>query len=251
MLILGCDTSSIASGALIRVDQAAATGLPYTGPVELLGSFHTEDTRSHAEVMAPGLRDLLGAAGIRGEDLDLIITGVGPGPFTGLRAGIMTARTMGWAWGVPVRGAVSLDAVAEQAYDDARAAGLPEFAVATDARRREVYAARYRLTPEGAGYTRTQGPAVGPAAELTTLLSPPGEARAEPAQGPAVAGVGARLYPEALRALPGHAEDQPRAEHLIRAALRAGLGSLSAQTSPLYLRESDARVPAGRKKALS
>ena len=165
MLILGCDTSSIASGALIRVDQAAATGLPYTGPVELLGSFHTEDTRSHAEVMAPGLRDLLGAAGIRGEDLDLIITGVGPGPFTGLRAGIMTARTMGWAWGVPVRGAVSLDAVAEQAYDDARAAGLPEFAVATDARRREVYAARYRLTPEGAGYARTQGPAVGPAAE--------------------------------------------------------------------------------------
>ncbi|KTR79615.1 hypothetical protein NS354_13055, partial [Leucobacter chromiiresistens] len=58
MLILSCDTSSIASGALLRVPDDAgapeATGPDLVGRAEVLGSFATEDTRSHAEATAPG-----------------------------------------------------------------------------------------------------------------------------------------------------------------------------------------------------
>lgn len=241
VFILGCDTSSIASGALLRVEQAAASGEPCAGPIEVLGRFRTEDTRSHAEVMAPGIRGLLDDAGIRGQDIAMILTGVGPGPFTGLRAGIMTARTLGWAWGVPVRGVVSLDAVAEGVAEDARASGLSEFMVATDARRREVYSATYRMTDPSAaadgtpGYVRSEGPSVGPAADLDPDLP--------------TAGRGAELYPESLTPLDHHAKDEPLAELLVAAALRVGLDSTLASTSPLYLRGSDARVPADRKRA--
>ena len=251
MLILGCDTSSIASGALIRVSDDAASGAPYAGPAEVLGAFRTEDTRSHAEVMAPGLRDLLAEAGARGPELGMILTGLGPGPFTGLRAGIVTARTLGWAWGVEVRGVVSLDAVAEAAHQDARRAGHGLLRVATDARRREVYCADYEILPEG--YRRVAGPAVGPAASAEAVLHG-AEAEAEesagtPPFGPPTAGRGAALYPDALAALPGHDADQPLAEDLVRAALRAGLAAAQTDTAPLYLRESDARVPAARKRA--
>lgn len=253
------------------------TVAPRPEEVEVLGAFATEDTRSHAEAMAPGLRDLLAAADVAGTDLDLVLTGVGPGPFTGLRAGIMTARTLGWAWNVPVRGMMSLDAVAQGAADDARSRGIREFLVATDARRREVYAAAYRLLEEdptapggpgrATGWERIAGPVVGPASTVRELLGPEIEAEAP------TAGRGSLLYPEDLPPLPGHQNDQPLAAHLVRAAVRRGLGTdwshvpedrpgaepggrvpglagtTTAGTSPLYLRESDARVPGARKKA--
>ncbi len=236
MLILGCDTSSIASGALVRVP--VVDGAPDAGHLEVLGSFRTQDTRSHAEAMAPGVRDLLETAGIRGQDLDLILTGVGPGPFTGLRAGIMTARAMGWAWKVPVRGVVSLDAVAEGSFHDAASAGHTVFGVATDARRREVYSAVYRLADDATGatgYTRTHGPVVGPAGDLDPQIP--------------MAGRGAELYADVLTPVSGHDQDEPLAELLVASALRTGLDATLESTSPLYLRESDARVPADRKKA--
>lgn len=242
MLILGCDTSSIASGALLRVPDGPAGPVPPEA-VEVLGSFRTCDTRSHAEVMAPGLRDLLDQAGVRGEDLDLVLTGIGPGPFTGLRAGIMTARALAWVWQIPLRGVVSLDAVAQQALADAAAAGHEHFRVATDARRREVYAADYRLHQQD-GVLQAQrcaGPVVGPATEVATRLGG--------AELP-VAGRGAALYPEALPGLPGHEQDQPEATALVLAALASAQHSTTETTSPLYLRESDAKVPAARKKAV-
>ncbi|WP_085529262.1 tRNA (adenosine(37)-N6)-threonylcarbamoyltransferase complex dimerization subunit type 1 TsaB [Kocuria massiliensis] len=241
MFILGCDSSSIASGALLHVDDDAALGEPFTGEVEVAGRFQTEDTRSHAEAMAPGIQAILDEAGISGPDLGMILAGVGPGPFTGLRAGIATARTMAWAWSVPLRGVMSLDAIAEGVWRDAARSGLEVFQVATDARRREVYSATYRLrtnapqAPQSSGYDRMSGPAVGPATDL------------EP--GLVTAGRGAALYSDALTPLPGHLDDEPWAEWLVRAALRQGLATASESTSPLYLRESDARVPTGRKRA--
>ncbi len=223
----------------MRVDDAAAEGGGYAGPVEVLGSFHTEDTRSHAEAMAPGIRRILDEAGIAGRDLGMILTGVGPGPFTGLRAGIATARTMAWAWGVPLRGVMSLDAVAEGSWRDAHREGHRTFRVATDARRREVYSALYevfdRSSEAEAGYRRLGQPQVGPATSLDPEIP--------------TAGRGARLYSDALSPLPDHQDDEPWAEWLIRSALRQGLGATAASTSPLYLRESDARAPSERKRA--
>ncbi|MCC5784967.1 tRNA (adenosine(37)-N6)-threonylcarbamoyltransferase complex dimerization subunit type 1 TsaB, partial [Kocuria sp. CCUG 69068] len=137
MLLLCLDSSAVASAALV------------TGAGEVLGSYASPDTRSHAEVLAPAVRDLLAGRGVTGADLDGVLVGTGPGPFTGLRAGIATARALAFAWDVPLHGLMSLEALAQDAAGPARAAGHEEFLVLTDARRREVYWARYAATEDG------------------------------------------------------------------------------------------------------
>ena len=214
---------------------------------DILARFESEDTRSHAEVMAPFARAALQEAGVHGEDLDAILTGTGPGPFTGLRAGIVTARALGFAWSVPVYGMMSQTALAERAYrewvsvQDGATEGTDgvedaELLVASDARRREVYSARYRVNAEG--YSLVDGPTVSPASEIL------------PGEGPSYAyGYGTGLYAETLE---GHGwtivgsarEVHPHAEYLVAAAARLGVQNLSEDTSALYLRDSDAKVPA-------
>src|SRR5450830_1951828 len=133
MLILAIDTSAVASAALVSDDSLES----------VVGCFATEDTRSHAEVLAPGIEQLLAGAGLSGDDVDAVVTGVGPGPFTGLRSGIVTARTLAYVWQKPLHGMMSLDAIALEVAESTDSAA--EFVVATDARRKEVYWARYTL----------------------------------------------------------------------------------------------------------
>lgn len=211
---------------------------------DILARFESEDTRSHAEVMAPFAHAALQEAGVRGEELDAILTGTGPGPFTGLRAGIVTARALGFAWSVPVYGMMSLTALAERAYQErifAQGGGAEgtedaELLVASDARRREVYSARYRVNADG--YSLVDGPTVSPASEIL------------PGEGPSYAyGYGAGLYAETLRELGWDLVEagegiHPHAEYLLAAAARRGLDALSPDTSALYLRDSDAKIPA-------
>lgn len=225
MLILALDSSATASVALARVDQAATS-------IDILAQKSTEDTRSHAEVMAPFVRDVLDQAKVDPSTLDALVCGTGPGPFTGLRAGIMTARTLGFAWGKPVLGLISLSALAELVYSEADLAPGTRFAVATDARRREVYSAEYATTAEG--YELLSGPQVGAASELKELP---------------IFGLGAALYPDDLDAQTQFSTAQPDATYLLKAAVRRGIENLSQDTSALYLRESDAKVPQVRKKA--
>lgn len=214
---------------------------------DILARFESEDTRSHAEVMAPFARAALQEASVRGEDLDAILTGTGPGPFTGLRAGIVTARALAFAWSVPVYGMMSLTALAERAHrewvsaQDGATEGTDgaedaELLVASDARRREVYSARYRVNAEG--YSLVDGPTVSPASEIL------------PGEGPSYAyGYGTGLYAETLEEhgwtiVDSAREVHPHAEYLVAAAARLGVQNLSEDTSALYLRDSDAKVPA-------
>lgn len=214
---------------------------------EILARYESEDTRSHAEVMGPYAQAALQDAGVRGEDLDAILTGTGPGPFTGLRAGIVTARALGFAWSVPVYGMMSLTALAERAYQErifAQGGGAEgtdgaedaELLVASDARRREVYSARYRVNAEG--YSLVDGPTVSPASEI------------RPGEGPSYAyGYGTGLYAETLEEhgwtiVESAREVHPHAEYLVAAAARLGVENLSEDTSAQYLRDSDAKVPA-------
>lgn len=206
----------------------------------VLARFATSDTRSHAEALAPAVRDLLAEAHIEPADLDGILTGTGPGPFTGLRAGIVTARTLGFAWQVPVYGMCSLDALAFRAGAHAADREQREILVAIDARRKELYWRRYTvLTDDRGHFARPADEArVGPPEDLPRL----------PAYGS-----GAGLYaPRLAEPVPGYAEAHPTAAQLARAAwaLTSRGHELSEDTSPLYLRESDAKVPAQRKKAL-
>jgi tRNA threonylcarbamoyl adenosine modification protein YeaZ len=71
------------------------------------------------------------------EKIDQVIVGMGPGPFTGLRTGIVFAKSFAFARGLPLHGICSLDAIAYSITE-------PEFIVATDARRKELYWAQYK-----------------------------------------------------------------------------------------------------------
>ncbi|WP_394939375.1 tRNA (adenosine(37)-N6)-threonylcarbamoyltransferase complex dimerization subunit type 1 TsaB [Psychromicrobium sp. YIM B11713] len=219
MLLLAIDTSAIASAALI-LDG------------ELLESFATEDTRSHAEVLASGIEGLLKAR----QRPDAIAVGTGPGPFTGLRSGIATARTLSYVWQVPLAGVMSLDALAWDvvASFEREQRTASSFIVATDARRKEVYWSQY--APHGG---LLEGPRVGAVSELPERLP--------------VYGYGAGLYAEALadRVVPEFSRAQPQASSLgLFAAHQLAAGRQLPDTTPLYLRESDAQVPGPRKRAL-
>ena len=183
------------------------------------------DAMRHGELLAPGIAAVLEDAGIVRQDLTAVAVGVGPGPFTGLRVGLVTARTLGLALEVPVYGVCTLDVLAVQAHDE----GLVQepFVVATDARRKEVYWASY----DEAG-RRLDGPRVD---------RPPEVATDRP-----VVGAGALLYPDSFGRPVG--PTHPDAGWLAQVVTdeRAEL----VDPEPLYLRRPDAAAP-GRPKPVS
>ena len=178
----------------------------------------------HGEQLAPLVDRVLRETGLVRQDLTAVAVGVGPGPFTGLRVGLVTARTLGFVLEIPVYGACSLDVLAVEAVDTGSVIG--DFVVATDARRKEVYLASY-----DADGVRLDGPVVDRPATLAT------EAQ--------VVGEGAVLYPADFP----HACSpvRPSAGWLARTVAdeRAELHD----PEPLYLRRPDAVVPAPRKPA--
>jgi tRNA threonylcarbamoyl adenosine modification protein YeaZ len=185
------------------------------------------DARRHTELVAPCIVDALATAGIDRRDLNRIVVGVGPGPFTGLRIGLVTARTLGAALGIPVDGVCSLDVVAAAVRADGR------FVVVTDARRREVYWAAY--SPRGADgrVRRTGGPDVVRPADVATEL---------PAAGPG-AGLYAEFFPNRV------GPEYPSAATLAVAYAEGAIEVVPPE--PMYLRRPDARPPGERKPVLS
>ena len=180
----------------------------------------------HGEQLAPLIEQALRQAGIARQGLTGIGVGVGPGPFTGLRVGLVTARTLAYVLEIPVYGVCSLDVLAVEAVDTG-AVTAGEFLVATDARRKEVYVARY----DERG-TRLTGPVVDKPAALAT-------------DGPVV-GEGAALYPEAFPQGTGPAA--PSAGWLARVVTDRRAELLDPE--PLYLRRPDAVAP-GKPKRVS
>ena len=174
VLLLAIDTSTTAITVALH-DGA-----------RVLAETATLDARAHAEHLAPGLRDVLTTAGADPRDVTDVVVGIGPGPFTGLRVGIVTGHTFAATLGIPVRGLCSLDALAHEAWLGGQRGDL---LVATDARRKEVYAAHYVLDDDDA--TRVAGPVVDKAVNLAQ------DWRALPA-----AGRGPLLYPEAFAEAP-------------------------------------------------
>jgi tRNA threonylcarbamoyl adenosine modification protein YeaZ len=182
------------------------------------------DGRKHAELLMPGVLAACAEAGVALGELSAVVTGTGPGPFTGLRVGIVTAVALGDALGVPVHGVCSLDAIAAEV--DAPG----PLAVVTDARRREVYWAVY--DPSGA---RVAGPGVDAPAALA--------ARAAELGVTAAAGTCAQVLgvPVVAPAEPGAAGLVACAAPALRAGVRPGV------PVPLYLRRPDAVAPGPRK----
>jgi tRNA threonylcarbamoyl adenosine modification protein YeaZ len=221
---------------LLALDTAtpAMTVALHDGARVLAGQT-TVSSRGHGELLAAMIERVLEAGGAKRTDLEAIAVGTGPGPYTGLRAGLVTARVLASALDVPAVGVCTLDVIARAA---APAAAGREFIVATDARRKELYWARY--APEGG---RISGPAVGPAAEVALAAAPSG---AVPAPWP-VAGEGPALYPElGARAIPPRYPDAAQLAEIASERLADG-GPLE-PPEPLYLRRPDARVPGKPKR---
>ena len=182
-----------------------------------------ERAMKHGEQLAPLIERCLLDVGAVRQDLTAIGVGVGPGPFTGLRVGLVTARTLAFVLEIPVYGVCSLDVLAVEAVDTG--AVTSDFVVANDARRKEVYLATYDA--DGA---RLEGPAV---------LKPADAATAAP-----VVGEGAALYPDAFPTAVG--PTRPSAGWLARVITEERAELLDPE--PLYLRRPDAVEPSARKQ---
>lgn len=126
--------------AIDTATEAVVTGPAVVGDdgtVEVLAQRVVTDHRRHAELLTTLIAETLAESGVSRSDIDAVVVGTGPGPFTGLRVGMATAAGFADALGVPAYGVCSLDAIAAAA--DRRGT----IVVVTDARRREVYWARY------------------------------------------------------------------------------------------------------------
>jgi tRNA threonylcarbamoyl adenosine modification protein YeaZ len=217
VLVLALDTATPASTAAL----AEITGDGMRGIAER----RSVDARAHGELLAPEIAAVLEENNLRPRDLDAIVVGTGPGPFTGLRVGLATAASMGQALGIPTYGVCSLDALG-------RAAGPGRVLVATDARRREVYWATY------ADGVRTSDPAVAKPAEVRVDVD-------------RAVGEGALRYSDVF----GVPIDEillfpPGAALVALAADRIREHAPGERLTPLYLRRPDAVEQTARKSVL-
>lgn len=177
------------------------------------------DTRAHLEHLVPSVMELLDRHGLTWADIDQVVVGMGPGPFTGLRVGIAAAHILASAGRVQEVRVCSLDVLALQ-WTDAPA----QFVVASDARRKELYWAEYR-----------DGRRVG-----EPQVSPPEGLPALPVAG---------AVPEAYRDVVAYEASAPSA---LDPAVLAALGDTlpPAPEEPYYLRPADAVVSGPPKSAL-
>lgn len=189
----------------------------------VLASAAGEGAMAHGEWLVPFISRTLDEAGVTMADLTDIAVGVGPGPFTGLRVGVVTALTLGSTLGIATHGVCSLDIIASQVKSEV------DYIVATDARRKEVYWARYR--PD---HRRVDGPAVLKPEDLE-IIHP---------RMPAY-GRGATLYGAVLNAIDGPAD--PDASALAAAVVDGTVEILPLE--PLYLRRPDAVPSVSAKRA--
>jgi tRNA threonylcarbamoyl adenosine modification protein YeaZ len=227
VLVLAFDTATPAVTAALHDGE------------RVLAESTTIDARRHGELLVPTIETVLREAGASLRDVTVVVAGSGPGPYTGLRVGLMTAQALATSLGVPAYGVCTLDAVAY-------GSGLTEpFLVATDARRKEVFWGHYQDLR-----TRLSGPAVDRPQEL------PGEIP--------LVGAGGRMYAEtvgASRLL--DAPDYPFAgalaalaaeqlgEQDVREVVESGTHPVLSLPLPIYLRRPDARVPSAPKKVSS
>ncbi|MRH88731.1 tRNA (adenosine(37)-N6)-threonylcarbamoyltransferase complex dimerization subunit type 1 TsaB [Nocardia sp. SYP-A9097] len=220
MLVLAVDTSTPAvTAGLVELEPAdEGTIAPR---ITTLTSKVTVDARAHNEVLTPHILACLAASGRTRAEIDAVVTGIGPGPFTGLRVGMATAAAFGDALGVPVYGVCSLDAIAADTESYLKTPAEPvELLVVTDARRREVYWARYRA--EG----RVEGPEVSKPADL------------DPGTATVIAGSASHVDYFDLPVLP---VETPSPYGLVRVAARDILAGVTPEPLvPLYLRRPDA-----------
>jgi tRNA threonylcarbamoyladenosine biosynthesis protein TsaB len=206
----------------------------------VVGAVRLFSDRRHAEQLAPAIRHVCTETGTSLGQVAAVAVGIGPGLFTGLRVGVTTAKVMAEALRVPVVGVPTLDLVAYPLRH-----GNRTVVAVLDARRREVFTARYRGVP--GGLQRVSDYAVMPPADLAAELDADADTRAH---GALLAGDGATRYADVFAAV-DHAE-LAGPEFAVPSIV--ALVALSAarveredfvparELVPMYLRRSDAEI---------
>ncbi len=221
MIVLGLDTATWTAAAGVVRDQS------------VLAEDAEPASRSHVATLPALIERVLARAGLAIGDVEGVGVSIGPGSFTGLRIGLGLAKGFAFAGGVPLAAVPTLEALAHAAEADAG----QTVCAALDARKREVYAALFRVqadgTPRRLAPDRTLAPDV-----LARELAP----------GTVVVGDAAEAYPHAFG---GHlvcrvfAAFHPRGGIVARLAARrlaagdaADLGALE----PTYIRRPEAEL---------
>jgi tRNA threonylcarbamoyl adenosine modification protein YeaZ len=214
------------TAAVVSIDPGPTGAAP---DVTVLAERVHVDGRAHGELLAPEIASVLAEVGKVAADVGAVIVGVGPGPFTGLRVGLVTAAAFADALAIPAYGVATLDAIGA-------AAGSGTVLVATDARRREVYWAIYR---DGVRITE---PSVDRPADVVSSM----EFRTAGVE--AAVGAGARLYASVIgRPIRDEPTYPPPRALASLAAARVLARASSEALTPLYLRRPDAVEPRQRK----
>ena len=209
-----------------RVGQVAVAEGPH-----LLGVRCLEESRRHARDLAPAVADLLASQGWPPRDLHGVLVSRGPGSYTGLRVGIMSAKTLAYATGCALLAIDTFTAIAVQAPDEALCVD-----VVADAQQGKVYVERFERLAADAPFQSRQPLCIRPFAEWLALVAPPMWA----------SGPGLRIqegrFPEGVRVAPPSCWD-PKPETLLQLGLaryvkgdRDDFWALE----PLYLRPSSA-----------
>jgi tRNA threonylcarbamoyl adenosine modification protein YeaZ len=280
VLVLVLDTATPAcTAAVVDVAVAARAGVTRAGvtrsgasPANPLTAVtravrSTVDAKRHGELLAPSVRAVLADAGVRSAELAAVVAGTGPGPYTSLRIGVVTAAAFADAAGIPAFGVCSLDGIgcsldvvcsldgigcspdgigarpegggtlggaAAAAAPGEGSAAIDRVAAVTDARRREVFWAVY------AAGRRVLGPSVGRPADVAVTLRESGVGA-----GRAV-GPGALLYADVFGGLVDAASDPAHPDPAVLAVLAAPdivAGDRPGPLVPTYLRRPDAARP--------
>ena len=202
----------------------------------VLGEVRIDGGRRHAEQLAPAIEYLCTELGVDLQQLTGIAVGVGPGLYTGLRVGVTTARTLAQTLEIPVVGISSLDLVAYPWRTTPR-----RVIAVLDARRKEVFTARYWPVPGGlqrdGNYTVDS-----PAAVAAEIVATGAEVL--------LVGDGVLVYPDAFAGIDrveiiGPAAAAPSATALVElASARFEREEFTTpdQVMPMYLRNSDAQI---------
>ncbi len=251
MLVLGIESASDQCGCALASEDGVIAETRLALP------------RRHAEALAPQMRFVCEQAGVSLGDIGVVAVDQGPGLYTGLRAGLATAKATAAALGIDVAPVGSLEALA---FGAAAVAQPGETVLSVlDARRGEVFWAWHRIAPAAAGESagvvgdhalaglarrvvQLSAPQVGPPEDLLPGLTSPGD---QPSGRTVVVGDGALRYADlliaeqALIAGPELRFPSPAAVALLgRERALAGTTVPPEQVDALYLRSPDARPPA-------
>jgi len=207
---------------ILAIDTSFGTSVALVSAGKVLAERNIVDTMKHAELIGETIFDVLTEADVKPSDIDSVVAGRGPAPFTGLRVGIAAATMFAAGSGADLFGAVSLDAIALAALPTLKVSTNEPLLVTADARRKEVYWALYSGLDEHGVPICVEGPGVMKPADLEEYLTD-------------------------RNVHPVRTEEPITATNLaLLAEAQQAAGVLSKDVSALYLRAADAVEPKAR-----